>query len=83
MSCTASCTILIISDFSNTRFDLIINYLFSFRGQVNKCLPSTFFLVSVKSCRLNFIELIFVASEMKDVNRRTDTFELTSVKESS
>jgi len=27
---------------------------------------------SVKSCSLNVIEFIFIASEMKDVNRRTD-----------
>lgn len=41
------------------------------------------FFFSVKSRSLNFIELIIVALEMKDVNRRTDTFEFASVKESS
>ena len=79
VSCTVSCTIVVFSDFSNTRFDLIINYLFSFRGHVNKCFPSTNCFFSVKLCSLNFIELIFVASEVKDANRQTDTFQFTSL----
>jgi len=57
VSCTISCTIVIFSDFSNTRFD-IINDLFSFWGHVNKCFPSTFFfqytVLQFKFYRVNF-----------------------------
>jgi len=69
VSCTT--TIVIFIDFSITRFDLIINYLFSFRGQVNKCFPSTDSFFSVKPCSLKFIDLnsLFISPTYALVNR--------------
>lgn len=59
VSCTVSCTTVICSDFSSTKFYLNINCLFSYPGHVKKCFPSTDFffqrkVLQLKSYRINF-----------------------------